>query len=97
VAGGGLVPAVAAPPGRTIAVPSTTPANPSYPPDDDRGCDHTWTKSWTAIQEFDLQSSQDNKIYMEPRCHEGNFGLPGILAGARAEEEAYAKGRGSGR
>ena len=54
----------------------------------------TWSKPWTAIQEFDLQSSQDNKIYMEPRCHEGNYGLPGILAGARAQEEAYARGRG---
>ena len=54
----------------------------------------TWSKPWTAIQEFDLQSSQDNKIYMEPRCHEGNYGLPGILAGARAQEQDYAKGRG---
>jgi hypothetical protein len=54
----------------------------------------TWTRPWTAIQEFDLQNSQDNKIYMEPRCHEGNYGLPGILAGARMQEQDYARGRG---
>ncbi|MGE3177163.1 MAG: hypothetical protein AB7O32_06815 [Vicinamibacterales bacterium] len=54
----------------------------------------TWTKPWTAIQEFDLQPLQENKIYMEPRCHEGNYGLPGILAGARAQEDLFAKGRG---
>jgi hypothetical protein len=32
----------------------------------------------------------DEKIY-EYACHEGNYALPGILAGARAEEEARAK------
>jgi hypothetical protein len=31
----------------------------------------------------------DEKIY-EYACHEGNYALPGILAGARAEEEAKA-------
>jgi hypothetical protein len=54
----------------------------------------TWTRPWTAIQEFDLQDSHQNRIYMEPRCHEGNYGLPGILAGARAVEKAYAEGLG---
>jgi hypothetical protein len=54
----------------------------------------TWTRPWTAIQEFDLQNSRENRIYTEPRCHEGNYGLPGILAGARAVEKAYQEGRG---
>ncbi len=31
----------------------------------------------------------DEQIY-EYACHEGNYALPGILAGARAEEEAKA-------
>lgn len=54
----------------------------------------TWTKSWTAIQEFDLQNLQENKIYSEPRCHEGNYGMPSMMAGARAIDQAYAKGKG---
>jgi hypothetical protein len=54
----------------------------------------TWTKPWTAIQEFDLQDNRLNRIYTEPRCHEGNYGLPGILAGARAVEKAFAEGQG---
>jgi hypothetical protein len=30
----------------------------------------------------------------EPRCIEGNFGLPGLLHGRRVEERAFAEGRG---
>ena len=40
------------------------------------------------------QNEQANRIYYEPRCHEGNYGLPGMLAGRRAEEAAFAEGRG---
>jgi hypothetical protein len=54
----------------------------------------TWTRPWTVIQEFDLQSAQENKIYAEPRCHEGNFGLAGLLMGARTAEKAHAEGKG---
>jgi hypothetical protein len=54
----------------------------------------TWTKPWTAVQEFELQPARDNKIYVEPRCHEGNSGLPGILAGARTQEAAYERRQG---
>jgi len=53
-----------------------------------------WTRPWTVTQEFTMQSNQENRIYYEPRCNEGNYGLPGILRGARAEEIAYAEGRG---
>ena len=40
-----------------------------------------WTRPWTAKQEFTRQNEQENRIYYEPRCIEGNFGLPGLLHG----------------
>jgi hypothetical protein len=54
----------------------------------------TWTKPWTVKQEMTSQNEQANRIYYEPRCHEGNYGLPGMLAGRRSEEAAFAEGRG---
>jgi len=53
-----------------------------------------WTRSWTAKLEFTKQSEQENRIYYEPRCLEGNYGHPALLLGARLEELAYAEGRG---
>jgi hypothetical protein len=53
-----------------------------------------WTRPWTAKQEFTRQNEQENRIYYEPRCLEGNFGLPGLLHGRRLEETAFAEGRG---
>jgi hypothetical protein len=53
-----------------------------------------WTRPWTAKQEFTRQSEQENRIYYEPRCVEGNLGLPGLLHGRRIEELAFAEGRG---
>ena len=53
-----------------------------------------WTRLWTVIQDVGRQPDQPNRIYSEPRCHEGNYGLPGLLIGARAEEQAYEEGRG---
>jgi hypothetical protein len=53
-----------------------------------------WTRPWTAKQEFTRQSDQENRIYSEPRCIEGNYGLPGLLRGRRMEELAFAEGRG---
>jgi len=53
-----------------------------------------WTRPWTVRQEFTKQSDEDNRIYPEPRCIEGNYGLPGLLRGIRAEESAFAGGRG---
>jgi hypothetical protein len=53
-----------------------------------------WTRSWTVKQEFTKQSDQENRIYYEPRCLEGNYGLPGLLRGARMEDRAFAEGRG---
>jgi hypothetical protein len=54
----------------------------------------TWTRPWTVKQEMTRQGEQHNRIYYEPRCHEGNYGQVGLLAGARAEERAFAQGRG---
>jgi hypothetical protein len=53
-----------------------------------------WTRPWTVTQVFTNQSEQENRIYYEPRCIEGNYGLPGMLRGARMEELAFAEGRG---
>jgi hypothetical protein len=47
----------------------------------------TWTKPWSMM--IPLRHSP-HQIY-EYACHEGNEGLAGILAGARAEEAAAAK------
>jgi hypothetical protein len=53
-----------------------------------------WARPWTAKQEFTLQNNEENRIYPEPRCTEGNFGLPGLLHGHRAQDLAFAKGQG---
>jgi hypothetical protein len=53
-----------------------------------------WTNAWTVKEEFSIQSDRDNRFYTEPRCVEGNYGLPGIIHGRRSEEHAFAEGRG---
>ncbi len=53
-----------------------------------------WTRPFTAKQEFTLQNGKENRIYPEPRCNEGNYGLPGLMNGARTEERAFADGKG---
>jgi len=53
-----------------------------------------WTRPWTVKQEFTRQSEVENRIYYEPRCIEGNYGLPGLLLGRRVQERAFAEGRG---
>ena len=54
----------------------------------------TWTKPWTVKHELKKQSDGPNRVYYEPRCHEGNFGMVGLLAGERAAERAFAQKRG---
>ena len=53
-----------------------------------------WTRPWTVKQEFAKQSDNENRIYYEPRCHEGNYGFPSLLLAARLADKAYAEGRG---
>ena len=47
----------------------------------------TWTKPWTLM----VPLHHSNEPVFEYACHEGNEGMVGILAGARAEEAAAAK------
>jgi hypothetical protein len=44
----------------------------------------TWTKPWTAS----VPMTKSAEPMYEYACHEGNYGLTGILAGARAREKA---------
>jgi hypothetical protein len=53
-----------------------------------------WTRPWTVTQEFSSQNEQENRIYYEPRCWEGNFGHPAVLRASRLEDQAFAEGRG---
>jgi hypothetical protein len=53
-----------------------------------------WAQPWTVKEEFTRQSDAANRLYTEPRCVEGNYGLPGIIHGRRMEERAFAEGRG---
>ena len=55
----------------------------------------TWVRPWTARQELKKQSDRENRIFYEPRCHEGNYGLIALLIGARESERAFAEGRGA--
>ncbi len=49
----------------------------------------TWTEPWTVM--IPLKKSPDD--IFEFACHEGNYAMEGILAGARAEEAASASSR----
>ena len=44
----------------------------------------TWTAPWTV----ELLLDQSQEAIFEYACHEGNYAMPGILGGARAEERA---------
>jgi len=53
-----------------------------------------WSAPWTVKQDLTMQSDDQNRIYSEPRCHEGNYGLPALLIGARLDEKKFKEGRG---
>ena len=53
-----------------------------------------WTGPWTVRQELKRQSDEENRIYYEPRCHEGNYGLSAMFIGARVLEQEFAAGQG---
>jgi hypothetical protein len=53
-----------------------------------------WSRPWSVKEEFTRQSDRDNRLYTEPRCVEGNYGLPGIINGRRNQERTFAEGRG---
>jgi len=53
-----------------------------------------WTRPWTVRQEFTRQNEEENRIYYEPRCVEGNIGFPSMMKAARQEDREFAEGRG---
>ena len=46
----------------------------------------TWTRPWSLM----IPLTRSSDPYLEHACHEGNYGLAGVLAGARAEEQRAA-------
>jgi hypothetical protein len=53
-----------------------------------------WTRPWTVKQEFSKQNEEENRIYYEPRCVEGDIGFPSMMKAARQEDREFAEGRG---
>ncbi|MQA31172.1 MAG: hypothetical protein GEU82_15285 [Luteitalea sp.] len=53
-----------------------------------------WTRPFTVKQEYIRQDEQANRIYYEPRCHEGNYSMAAMLQGTRLAEHEFAAGRG---
>ena len=49
----------------------------------------TWTSPWTAM--IPLQKAED--AIFEYACHEGNYGMTNLLAGARTQEKAAPEAR----
>jgi len=49
----------------------------------------TWTRPWTAI----VPVARTNGLIYEYGCHEGNYSLPGILRGARVQEDTTDRAR----
>jgi hypothetical protein len=47
----------------------------------------TWTRPWTILIEMGKTDDRRHMIY-DSACHEGNYGMTGILIGARKEEQA---------
>ena len=50
----------------------------------------TWTRPWTVLIEMGKTSDNKHMIF-DSACHEGNYGMVGVLAGARKEEQAAKK------
>jgi hypothetical protein len=50
----------------------------------------TWTRPWTVLIEMGKTDDHRHMIF-DSACHEGNYGLTGILVGSRREEQATKK------
>jgi len=66
---------------RTLQI-STTAEDPS-----------TWVKPFTFVQELRKNADKPNMVY-EGGCHEGNYGLLGMLANTRAADKLFSEGKG---
>lgn len=53
----------------------------------------TWTRPWTFEIAWNREADRPNRSY-ESTCHEGNYGLLGMLANTRAAEAFFTKGQG---
>jgi hypothetical protein len=53
----------------------------------------TWERPWTLMVPWKKQSDKANQIY-ESTCHEGNYGIVGMLANTRAAEKLFRQGKG---
>lgn len=53
----------------------------------------TWTRPWTAMEPLEKESDKENQIY-EADCHEGNYGIIGMLANTRAAEKLFRERKG---
>ena len=53
----------------------------------------TWTRPWTFMVPWKKQSDKANQVY-ESTCHEGNYGMVGMLANTRAAERLFKQGKG---
>jgi hypothetical protein len=53
----------------------------------------TWVKPWTAVQELE-KADEKTTLVLEGGCHEGNYGLQGMLLNTRAAEQAFREGKG---
>ena len=53
----------------------------------------TFSQPFTMVQELTRNSDYENQVF-EGGCHEGNYGMIGMLANTRAAEQAFAEGRG---
>ena len=55
----------------------------------------TWTKPWTLVQDLTIQPDLNKgNMVLEGACHEGNYGLLGMLANTRAAEKLFKEGKG---
>ena len=53
----------------------------------------TWTSPWTVAVPWERLPDKMNQVY-ESTCHEGNYGLLGMLTNTRAAERLFKEGKG---
>ena len=53
----------------------------------------TWTRPWTFDVPWERMPDKLNQVF-ESTCHEGNYGLLGMIANTRAAERLFREGKG---
>lgn len=53
----------------------------------------TWVKPFTFVQELTKNADKPNMVF-EAGCHEGNYGMVGMLSNTRAAEKLFKEGKG---